>query len=205
MPTEPVRLIDYLDSTPPAEWTSGPCGWPGEIEAALIDSVMGIRATYGSPRTGVRAIVARWREREHRHPLDDLTRLAEMDAVDLADVLGNRQRLTGGALKTTGLVEAADRLIDVGVRHAADLDPDDASHCDAYQGVAGLGPVTWQYLALMLGVPGRESPWLAEVATTALGRRVGTIEALDVVEAASASIGADPTTLLRAMWTRRTG
>lgn len=203
MPADPVRLLDHLDVTPPASWASQPGGWPGEIEAALVDSVMGIRAMYGSPTTGVRAAVARWRDHERRHPVDDLSRLAAMDPTDLAEVLDNRQRLTGGALKTSGIVEASTRLLGADVRHAADLDPDDPAHRGAYEGVAGLGPLSWQYLTVMLGCPGQEAAWLAGFASDALARDVSATEAVDVVDAAAASVGTDPTTVLRVIWTRR--
>lgn len=203
MPHDPARLVEHLGAMLPADWTSGPPGWPGEIEAALIDSVMGIRATYGSPTTGVRAAVARWREHEQARPLDDLARLADVDEGALAAVLANRQRLTGGAAKTAGITQAAARLLAVGVRHADDLHPDDPAHREAYVGVTGLGEVTWQYLALMLGVPGRDAAWLAGFASDALGVHVSATGALELVEATAESLGTDATRLLRAVWTVR--
>jgi hypothetical protein len=202
VPTDPARLIEHLTATVP-DWASGPGGWPDEIEAALIDSVMGIRATYGSPTTGVRAAIARWREHEQPRPLDDLTRLADMDAAELSDAVANRQRLAGGPLKTAGIVQAAARLRGVGVRKAAELHPDDPAHRAAYEGVAGLGPVTWQYLTLMLGSPGQDATWLADFNSAAVVRDVSVGEALDLTEAAAASAGTDPTRVLRAIWTHQ--
>lgn len=202
MLTDPARLIEQLTATVP-DWPSGPSGWPDEIEAALIDSVMGIRATYGSPTTGVRAAVARWREHEQPRPLDDLTRLADMDAAELADVVANRQRLTGGPLKTTGIVQAAARLLGVGVRKAAEVNPDDPAHRDAYEGVAGLGRVSWHYLTMMLGSPGQDATWLADFTSDAVVRDVSVAEALDLTEAAAASVDTDPTRVLRAIWSHQ--
>lgn len=203
MPTDVTRLIDHVHPPASTDWACAPTGWPDEIEAALIDSVMGIRATYGSPTTGVRATVARWRRHEHPRPLDDLMLLADLDPTDLAQVLENRQRLTGGPLKTAGIVEAATRLLDVGVRHAADLDPDDAAHRAAYEDVAGLGPVTWKYLTMMLGCPGGDADWLADFASASLTRPVCAAEALDLVQSAATSAGIDPTRVLRAIWVRQ--
>lgn len=199
VPIDPARLIEPLNATVP-DWESGPGGWRDEIEAALIDSVMGIRATYGSPTSGVRAVVARWREHEQPRPLDDLTRLADMNPAELALMVANRQRLAGGPLKTAGIVDAAARMLGVGVRKAAELNPDDPAHRDAYEGVAGLGPVTWQYLTLMLGSPGQDALWLADFASDAVARDVSVAEALDLTEAAADSVGADTTRVLRAIW-----
>ena len=53
-----------------------PGGWPGEIEAALIDAVFSIRARYGTGENGVRGVVKRWRD-ERGDVLDDLRALAD--------------------------------------------------------------------------------------------------------------------------------
>lgn len=201
MPSDVACLLDHIRPPASTDWAGAPTGWPDEIEAALIDSVMGIRAAYGSPTTGVRAAVSRWRTHEHPRPLDDLVHLADLDPADLAEVLQNRQRLTGGPLKTAGIVEASTRLLDVGVRHAADLDPDDATHRAAYEDVAGLGPITWQYLTMMLGCPGSDADWLAGFASRSLGQPVCAAEALDLVDSAATSAAIDPTQVLRAIWT----
>lgn len=92
MSTPEVRaLAAFVDDVLPhdrSHWP--PPGWPGEAEAALLDAVFSARATYGTPRSGVRRVVGNWRT--HRDtPLDDLTVLAALvDAPDrLATILGN--------------------------------------------------------------------------------------------------------------------
>lgn len=56
------RLVRYIGTTVGPDLPVWPGGWPGQIEAALLDAVFSIRARYGSPTTGVRAVVSRWRE-----------------------------------------------------------------------------------------------------------------------------------------------
>src|SRR3954453_16521771 len=52
-------------------WPPYPGGYPQEVEAALLDSVFSLSAVYGSPETGARAVVKRWREHVGR-PLNSL-------------------------------------------------------------------------------------------------------------------------------------
>lgn len=58
------------------ELEAWPGGWQGEIEAALLDAVFSIRARYGGPHSGVRAVVSRWRAPRDCQA-DDLKVLAE--------------------------------------------------------------------------------------------------------------------------------
>jgi hypothetical protein len=77
MSTAHVRaLLDHVAAElPPESWPHWTEGWPHEIEAGLLDAAFSARATYGTPTTGVRAVITRWRD--HRAaPLDDLTALA---------------------------------------------------------------------------------------------------------------------------------
>lgn len=56
------RLLTTInDELPKETWKPFRGGWPGQIEAALIDAVLSIRATYGSESNGVRIAVARYR------------------------------------------------------------------------------------------------------------------------------------------------
>lgn len=108
-----------------------PGGWPGQIELALIDAVLSIRAQYGSPTTGVRRCVRNWR-RHRDATCDDLSLLASMDGAELASVLDNRQRLGGGPLKAEAIVAAAANLTEAEVRHASDLASPSPAHKRAY-------------------------------------------------------------------------
>ena len=109
---------EYVQRELRAPWPAFRGGYPDEVEAALLDAVLSIRSAYGtSPTTGVRGAVGRWREVRQvgASGLDDLSYLAGADAQSLAAVLGNRQVLSSGLLKAEGVVEAATRLVAVGV------------------------------------------------------------------------------------------
>jgi hypothetical protein len=135
-----TRLVAQIESSIGSELPESPGGWPNEIEAALIDAVFSARATYGGPNSGVRAVVRRWRdEREKANgaavPLDDLTEIARYAdrGAELADILGNHQRVPGNATtKATGVACAAQNLVNVGVRHAADVVEREAAARQAY-------------------------------------------------------------------------
>ena len=79
---------------PPREWW-WPGGWPGDIEAALVDAVFSARAVYRSKNgKGIYANVAAWRAGRGRSAwsLDGL--IAEIDGIGLeawALRFGNRQ------------------------------------------------------------------------------------------------------------------
>jgi hypothetical protein len=104
--------------------------------------------------------------------LDDLTVLANHTADELQTIIDNKQQVSGRA-KATAVVEAAARLVDADVKHAADLDPRDASHKKAYTSVHGLGPITWVYFGMCLGKPGvKADTWITRFVDDAVGRPV---------------------------------
>lgn len=194
-------LVDAVREIAGPSWADAPVGWPGEIEAALIDAVMSIRATYGGPQTGVRAAVARWREHRGDDPLDDLSRLAEADPETVAAVLRNRQRLAGNRLKAAGIVEAASRLAALGVRGADDLRARSTPHREAVTGVVGLGALTWGYLTLLLDVAAEPAdPRVTAFVGDALGRPVTPADAQGLLRAAASEIGTAPVAVTHAVW-----
>lgn len=117
MSTAHVRaLLDHIDAELPREsWPHWTDGWPHEIEAALLDAAFSARATYGTPTTGVRAVITRWRD--HRGaPLDDLTALAAHadEPEGLLAVLNNRQRVPGNyTTKAQAVATAAHSLTEL--------------------------------------------------------------------------------------------
>lgn len=178
-----------------------PAGWAGEVEAGLLDAVLSVRATYGRPDTGVRAAVARWRDRCADERLDDLDRLATSTPTMVASVLGNQQRLSGDVPKSAAAVDVAQRLRHLGVRHAADLRAGSLDHRGAVTGVVGLGPLTWDYLLLVLGVPDR----LADRRLRAFAERVLGCEVSDdalvvLLEHAAQRLSLTVTALELALW-----
>ncbi len=82
------QLLEAVAARLPATWPQWGGGWPYEIEAALIDTVLSIRNRYGkSPTSGVRGSVTRHRNKRAM-PADDREHLERQDPVALASVLG---------------------------------------------------------------------------------------------------------------------
>jgi hypothetical protein len=178
-----------------------PTGWPQQIEAALLDAVLSIRATYGRPGTGVRACIERWREHRQGATLDDLTALRTLGPDTLADVLRSRQRLSGDALTTAGILQVTDRLLDLGVRHASDLRADSPEHRAAVTGVVGLGPLTWGYLLIVLAADDRPAdPRLLQFAARAVDAEVSDAALGVLLDRAAQRLQVPVTTLELALW-----
>lgn len=193
-------LLQWIASQLPSSWTAWPGGYPDAVEVALIDAVLSIRSRYGNPNSGVRKRVNHYRQHRMADRPDDLALLAAMDPSALARVLDTRQR-TGGELKTTAIVHAAGRLLDVGVQHASDLDPKSSAQKSAYVGVRGLGPVTWEYLLMLVGKPGvKADTWICRFVEAALSRPVAPHEAGALVREAARLREVSPTELDHAIW-----
>jgi hypothetical protein len=193
-------FLAHLDRELPRKRPDWPGGYPDEVEAALIDAVLSIRARYGDSDTGVRGAVGRWR-RCRSGTVNDLKALADADPMVMAETLGNHQRVSGGALKAVAITQAATRLLAVGARHAADIDPSSTPQRAAYVGVRGLGPVTWRYFCMLLGSQGvKADTWLTRFASEALARTVGPNETEGLVLAAAKSLDEDASRLDHAIW-----
>ena len=196
-----TALVTYVQQQIVPDWSAYTPGWPDEIEAALIDAAMSVRATYGGPDTGVRRVVQRWRRHTGDTRLDDLVRLAATDPDDLAAILGNRQRLPGNALKAEGIVAAAAGLAEAGVKHAADLRVDNEAHRLAVVTVVGLGPLTWNYLAALVGVADRPAdPRVARLVGHVVGRDVDDAHAIRLLTDAATTLKVSPATLQHVVW-----
>lgn len=207
------KLIAYIDEKLPPSWPEWPGGWPDQIEAALLDAVLSIRARYGSENTGVRAAVRRYKKFVGDDRPNSLSRLAGFDPTELGEVLRNRQ-VTGGASKATAVVEAAKRLNEAGVERAADIPV--AGYGDgrtqeqevrlerlkaAYTAVPGLGKVTFAYFTMLVGEPGvKADTWLGRFVAEAVGRRVSSDYTEQCVKDAAEHYGVDPRVLDHAIW-----
>jgi hypothetical protein len=202
-------LLRYIDDQIGDEWTEWPGGRPGEIEVALVDAVMSIRARYGRVArdglraTGVHRAVAAYREvRAPTEVLDDLRTLASLDWREVEKAVG--RQVTSGVPKAAAIVEAAQRLVGCGVTSSAQLNLDDEDQRRAYTGVTGLGWVTWEYFGMLLGQPGvKADRWVIAAVADAVARPVSPYEARDVVLAAAAARGHSPTRLEHALWAHR--
>jgi len=128
-------------------------GYPDDIEAALIDTIYSVQAKYGTPTTGVRGVVGRWRS-VRAGSKDDLDALANPSGVSLADVAQNDAVLSGRR-KYEVVQDAAGQLVAAGIKSSADL-ADPASREKAkttWMRVHGLAGVTWAYFSMLTGYP----------------------------------------------------
>lgn len=202
-------LLRYVDDQIGDGWTEWPGGRPGEIEVALVDAVLSIRARYGraardgSRATGVHRAVAAYRElRAPTEVLDDLRALASFDWREVEKAVG--RQVTSGVPKAAAIVEAAQRLVRCGVTSSCQLNLEDDDQRRAYTGVTGLGWVTWEYFGMLLGRPGvKADRWVIAAVADAVARPVSPYEARDVVLAAAAARGDSSTRLEHALWAHR--
>lgn len=197
-----ARLLSRIKrDLPRSSWPTWPGGWPGEIEAAVLDSGFSIRARYGGNDTGVRRVVRRWRD--HRGTaLDDLAELARHaeDPETLLVILDNRQRLSGGLTKAAGAALAARALLDVGVRRADDV-TGAATERRAWQSVKGLSEVTWSYVLMLLGTRGvKADVMVRRFVGEAIGRQPSAEDAEDLVIGAATELEVNATDLDHAIW-----
>ncbi|WP_055400533.1 MULTISPECIES: hypothetical protein [unclassified Mycobacterium] len=194
------RLLKYIDEHIP-EMFGVPGLWPGNVELALIDAVLSIRARYGtSSTTGVRGAVKRYEVASGRDSWDDLKTLAEADPTWLQEVLANKQK-TGGVTKPEVIRSAAERLLSVGARHAADIDRNSTDQRGAYCGTKGLGPVTWAYFTMLLGHDGVKADTLVtRFVELAIGRKVGSEECARLVTEAANRLDMPATALDHSIW-----
>ena len=120
--TDVVRAAEFIGAELPREaWPHWNQGWPRESEAALLDAIFSSRAAYGTPKTGVRAVVDRWRTHRSVAADDRLDSLPALAAFtdrgdELATILGNRQRVPGNYFtKAEGAARAAKALVESGL------------------------------------------------------------------------------------------
>lgn len=194
------KVLDQLSSEMPREeWKPWPGGWKDKIEAALIDAVLSIQASYGSEHNGVRAAVNRYTAHDANTSSNDLGQLAKMESSELQKLL-NDQRISGRS-KASAITEAARNLVEVGVIQASDLDAKNPEQKRAYTRVHGLGAVTWEYFGMLLGKPGvKADTWICRFVARAVGRETSPQEAHCLVMAAAERIDADPIHLDHAIW-----
>lgn len=198
--TDVQRLIEHIDATLSPERPAWPGGYPDQIELALIDAVLSIRAQYGSATSGVRRCVRAYAASRQSSTPDDLSVLADLDVERLRDLLDTRQ-VTAGTPKHLAISQAAERLVKVGVVHASDLRPDSAEQQRAYCSVRGLGPVTWEYLLMLSHHPGvKADRWIRRFVSAALDRTVHADEAGPLVKVAAVQLGLTATQLDYAIW-----
>jgi hypothetical protein len=212
--TQQQKLLDHIKATigdDPGHWDRVESyGWPGEIEAAFIDSVLSVQAQYGnSEDRGVRLRVRHWRQRGGSGAaivLDDLMELAkyDTDAEALADILDCQQTLSGKGRgrprKALALAQAARLFVDNGISHASQISPTDDQKRQ-WRSVDGLGPATWHYVLMLLGKPDvKADTMITRFVERALGYRLpNELVRASVIDSASA-LGVSSTDLDFAIW-----
>ncbi|QKT12320.1 hypothetical protein [Rhodococcus sp. W8901] len=197
-------LVEHIAATLPSERSQWPPAWPEEAEAALLDAVFSARATYGTPRTGVRRVIENWRC--HRGTrLDDISALADFaDTPDrLAEILGNRQRVPGNyTTKAEATALAAAGLVHAGIDTSRKLS-DGRGAWSVITAIPGLGTTTWETFVLRLGLIGpRTLEALCMFVTEATGSAQPVTEshALELLAGAAETADLDPAALLNAVW-----
>lgn len=206
--TAPASDLDRLlvaIAAIPTPWKKWPGGYD-RMDLALVDAVMSIRFRYGRERqdgswTGARGAVLRYEEySEHVDATERMRHLADQHPAALEKVL-NRQKVHAGKTKAFAIVEAANRFAAIGVTEPAHLRPDDAEHKERYTGVSGLGPVTWEYLTMLLSHDGvKADTWITEFVGRAIQRRVLSEFAGALVKEAAQKLGVGQKELDHAIW-----
>ncbi|TSD46416.1 hypothetical protein FFI94_009735 [Rhodococcus sp. KBS0724] len=208
MGTDSTKIvIDFIArELPQSAWPHWTDGWAQEAEAAILDATFSARAAYGTPTTGVRAVITRWRShRTSDAPLDNLSALADFAerGDELAGILGNRQRVPGNySTKAEAAALGAAALVALGCTGCADISDTDA-HRAAIMSVPGFGARTFDMLLFLSGTLTSDSiELLTRFATEAVGSTelLGTAEATSLLGAVAAELSVPATTLTHAAW-----
>ena len=150
----------------PSNWGKWPGGWPGDIEAALVDAVLSARAVYRSKRgRGIYANVVDWRDARDRRnwALDAL--IAEIDAAGVSNWARKFGEPPGvpappsfraiRLLKAAAVRHAASALREHGINEASQIDINNVKGVKlALRSVPGIGYATSNYFLMLLGAPG---------------------------------------------------
>jgi len=205
-----ARITSHLG--PPSEWW-WPGGWPGDIEAALVDAVFSARAVYRSKNgKGIYANVAAWRAGRDRTDwsLDEL--IAEIDGMGVdawAGHFGNRQHsptrppsAPGGPSKAATVREAAGALREQGINTATDIGLGNTETAQrVLAAVPGIGRGTANYFLMLLGAPGaRPDRMVHRFLRDAAGHAFSDAQAESAVIAAAERLSVQPHVLAHAIW-----
>lgn len=195
-------IVAEAESLDPKHFSAWRGGWNNDIEVALLDAVLSIRAQYETKNgKGVLPRVKAYRT--HRGGrADDLNELAGMDEAELLAIVGHQR--TGRRTKASAAIEAAANLAKNDVRHAADFQADNPKHRKAYLRVPGLGAVTYSYLCMLLGHPDvKADTWVNRFVHRVTGdAALAPQQIRELVTVAASTLAGDisPTVLDHAIW-----
>jgi hypothetical protein len=214
-PAEDVeKVTSHITSHlgPPGEWR-WPGGWPGDIEAALVDAVFSARAVYRSKHgKGIYANVSAWRDGRGRPAwsLDEL--IAEIDGMGVdawAGHFGNRQHsptrppsAPGGPSKAATVREAAEALHKQGINTAAEIGSGTTGTVQqVLRSIPGIGAATANYFLMLLGAPGvKPDRMIHRFLRDAAGHAFSNTQAESVIIAAAGQLDVQPHILDHAIW-----
>jgi hypothetical protein len=208
------KVTAHITSTlgPPGEWW-WPGGWPGDIEAALVDAVFSARAVYRSKNgKGIFANVASWRDGRDRAALSLEGLIGEIDGLGVdgwADHFRNHQHsptrpasAPGGPSKAAAVREAAEALRNQGINTAADVDlgtTEIVQH--VLRSIPGIGGTTASYFLMLLGAPGVKADRMVHsFLRDAAGHAFSNTRAENVIKAAAGQLNVQPHVLTHAIW-----
>lgn len=184
-PTALDPVVSSLRTLLPTDTTPWPGGYPGQVELAVIDAVLSVRARYGQPHNGVRGQVALWRA--HRGGVAD--DLAMLTVDGLGRVLTSRQRLSGRS-KVEVIADAAGALTRAQITSAGDVLAERDRARQVYCSVKGLSTVTFDYLCMLIGAETvKPDTWILRYLHQVLERPVDVAEASLLLNAAARELG----------------
>jgi hypothetical protein len=214
----PLRhILDHIEVTiglDVSRWHVYPGGYPGECEAALLDSVFSLQARYGrSPQKGARAVVNNWRQHVGRK-LDSLQCLVQdVDELAGADefrkVLKNNQVAVPSAqdkpTKALAVYTSAKSLAGIGVKTSEDVAQANNERPKeletAIRAARGVGPEAATYFLMSLGIPGvKADTMIQRFVNAALSKKADSSAARELVSDAAEFLGADLLHLDYAIW-----
>lgn len=215
--SESMLLLTAIKSDlgPPDAWPQYPGGWAGEIEAALLDSIYSASAVYGSPSTGVRGVLGRYREVRGTDKIDDLQELTKLTlssggAVGFAEALNNRQLVPGRfspkPTKAQAVIWIAERYVSAGICSSSDVLRSVAAGDEAvlkrlFTRDKGVGFVSFRYFLMLLGIPGvKADRMVIRFVSTGIGRKVDANTAESLVTEAAGSLDVSAEILDFAIW-----
>lgn len=170
----PRLLHERLGKVLPAGWRdAAPWGYPQQLELALIAGVFRVQV----PQASADAVVDTVMRARPNAMLDDLGEVARRGVGAMVETLGPRWGDTNvlgvPVLRAQVIHSAATALVEVGVSSADELRTAAVERPDAVEtavlGVRGLGPRTWEWIALLAHARMRPEPELRAFVRDAIG------------------------------------
>lgn len=180
-------------------------GYGERIDLALINAVMSIQARFGRQLAngtfnGVRGGVERYRAAHPDLTGDWFQTLADQDEAILLEQL-TKSRFKTGKSKAAAIIEAAQAFLDAGFKTREAIVADLPGAEAAYRSVSGLGPWTFQYFTMLLGVDSvKPDIWITRFVSRAVGYEVAPADAFEAVGIAAGLIETTKTELDHAIW-----